>query len=1000
MPSLLLYLVFFLSGISGLAYQVVWVRQFGHVFGNTIHSASLVIAIFMLGLGAGSYGLGAWADRRYARGPSTMLRAYGLVELVIAALGLTVSLVLPRLGAIVASLSSYAPGPDGWQTLTAGSYVARAVVALGLLGPITVLMGGTLTLLIRYLVRADLAVSGSRVALLYGINTVGAAAGAFLTDFALAPAVGLFGTQLLAVALNVVAGVGALWLATRADSATGLAGGQGRASAAAAAPARVSATGAATAVRPEAPSGTPVLGSTAVALALAGFAAMGMEILWLRHLTLLLGGFRAVFSLMMAVLLIGLGAGAFLGGWLDRRLQRPAVALMLVQALFVAAALAGLALADSRVLSASVLSLSAALITASPSSRALIETWFNLRPMLLEVGLPALIGGCAFPLGNAIVQRAESAVGRRAGALYGANTVGAVCGSLLTGYVLLPLLGMQGAALVLAATGAAALAPLAMADRALTRADGSAGLPRLTWLVPAAAGVVVLAVVGWLLLPADHVVSHAIQPQMPGERVIAMSEGSTELIGVVEAEGRGRGLMTNGHAMSSTAVLDQRYMRALAHIPLLAMSRPERVLVIGFGVGNTTQASTLHPSVSRVDVADLSRHVLDQADYFEEANHGVLANPKVSVYVNDGRQHLQMSPESTYDLITLEPPPIAHAGVAALYSREFYTLARSRLRPGGYVSQWLPGESSLAMVRAFIDVFPNAVLLSGAQAELLLLGTTGSSIEIDPERLQAQLEAMPEVKQDLERLDLSTPRDIVGTFVGSAETMRRAAAETTATTDDRPVQEYGVISMLASGFLGVPGSLFDLPAVGAWCPRCYDGGRVAPIVRDLDLYLGVLGQAYAAPVADARLAFGRVTSTRVMGSRYLAAVAPDSAYVHNAIGLSLAREGRAADAARAFETALQRTPGYAPARQNLAQLRYDDAVPLMAARRYPDAVEVLEQVVALDPSDAEAHNDLGVALASLGREDDAIGHFRQALTLQPGFIEAQRNLAAALRRTR
>src|SRR5207302_1993414 len=146
--------------------------------------------------------------------------------------------------------------------------------------------------------------------------------------------------------------------------------------------------------------------------------------------------------------------------------------------------------------------------------------------------------------------------------------------------------------------------------------------------------------------------------------------------------GRGRALLTNGHAMSSTAPLDQRYMRALAHIPLLSMDAPKRVLVIGFGVGNSTHAATLHPSVERVEVADLSRQILDLASSFREANHNVLKDARVAVYVNDGRQHLQMQPPASYDLITLEPPPIAHAGVGALYSREFYQLARTRLKPG------------------------------------------------------------------------------------------------------------------------------------------------------------------------------------------------------------------------------------------------------------------------------------------------------------------------------
>ena len=173
-------------------------------------------------------------------------------------------------------------------------------------------------------------------------------------------------------------------------------------------------------------------------------------------------------------------------------------------------------------------------------------------------------------------------------------------------------------------------------------------------------------------------------------------------------------LVTNGHPMSSTELLSQRYMRAMAHIPLLTIDNPESVLVICYGVGNTAQAATLHPSVRRVEVVDLSRHVLDHSSYFKETNGDVLTDPLVAVYVNDGRHHLQMQPEASYDLITLEPPPIVHAGVAALYSKEFYERARTRLKPKGYMSQWLPAYGVrqtmiFSMTRAFVDIFPNAV---------------------------------------------------------------------------------------------------------------------------------------------------------------------------------------------------------------------------------------------------------------------------------------------------
>jgi spermidine synthase len=191
--SRLLYLIFFLSGASGLIYQVIWVRELGNGFGNTIHSASLVIALFMGGLGVGSYVAGRWADRRYVDRPGSLLTAYGWVELGIAGLGLLVML-LPRLGDVSAAISSYTRDTNGWYVLSLGSYLTRYTIGVVLLAPITMLMGTTLTLLIRHQVQQDLSVAGWRIAALYAVNTAGAALGAFLTDYLFIPWVGLTAT--------------------------------------------------------------------------------------------------------------------------------------------------------------------------------------------------------------------------------------------------------------------------------------------------------------------------------------------------------------------------------------------------------------------------------------------------------------------------------------------------------------------------------------------------------------------------------------------------------------------------------------------------------------------------------------------------------------------------------------------------------------------------------------------------------------------------------------
>ena len=980
----MLYLLFFLSGFSALIYQLVWVRVFGNVFGNTIYSASLVVAVFMIGLGAGSYVFGAWADRRYAARPETLLKAYAYVEFAIALLALGVSTLLPSLADLVVSTSSYSRDASGWYVLSWTSFASRVAIAMLLLTPITVLMGGTLTLLIRHLVRHDLERSGWTIAVLYAVNTGGAALGALLTDFALVPAYGLRATQWLAVLSNVAAGAGAWYLATLGSARR--AGGSARVASPLAEPAlrnsrkragaagRVPRSGPGVRVPRSGPGGTVLrtepggaslrapLAHVGLALFLSGFAAMGMEILWFRHFSILLGGFRAVFSLLLTVVLLGIALGSWLGGAIERRTRRAAESLMLVQGMFVAATLAGLAFADASALDARITTARAASAQGAPG--ALSELLFNLAPILIEVGPAALLMGFSFPLANAVIQRMESEVGRRAGALYFANTTGAVCGSLATGLVLLPSLGIQDGTTVLMVVTALSLVPLYLAARAEA---GTAPPGALASALVTAAAALAL----WISLPGSHVLERSLPRPRAGERVIAVDEGVTEVISVTEQPaapqrpgdppGSVRALFTNGHSMSSTAPRAQRYMRALAHVPLLSIDRPRSVLVIGFGVGNTTHAATLHPSIERVEVVDLSPAVLQHGDDFADANRGVLRHPRVAVHVNDGRHHLQMQPPESYDLITLEPPPPGYAGMAALYSREFYAIARTRLRPGGYVSQWLPAyqvptESVLSMVRAFVDVFPQTVLISGAESELLLLGTTAATIELDPERVASRLAAAPEVDADLRRLDLAGIREIAGSFVGAAATLRTATRDVEPVTDDRPIQEYGARSLLNFGN-AVPASLVDLAGIEAWCPKCFVEGAPAPAARGLDTYLQLMQLAYAASPAD--VAVARQLSERegrvVAGSAYLGSIVPESAEMHNVLGIASASEGEIAAALVEFQHALR-----------------------------------------LTPDSAATHWHLGAALAALGERQEAIAHLRRSVEIDPRNEYAQNDLRAVL----
>jgi len=280
----------------------------------------------------------------------------------------------------------------------------------------------------------------------------------------------------------------------------------------------------------------------------------------------------------------------------------------------------------------------------------------------------------------------------------------------------------------------------------------------------------------------------------------------------------------------------------------------------------------------------------------------------------------------------------------------------------GYVSQWLPayqvpGATTLAMIRAFVDVFPHAVLVSGAEADLLLLGTNDSRIEIDPSRLAAALARAPAVQADLRRLDLGSVREIVGSFVGSSQRLAEATRESVPVSDDRPIQEYGVSSLLNLGE-AVPGSIVDLSGCTSWCPACFVDGQPAPIAEGLDVYLALLGRAYGASHADVvrARALAEQRHRVIAGSTYLGAIVPESADVHNLLGIALATKGRIDEAISEFREALRLEPESAVTCWHLGAA-------LASRGSHKEAIEYLRRSVRLDPNNPQAREDLESVLA-------------------------------------
>ncbi len=820
--SQLIYFVFFISGISGLIYQIVWVRQFGLLFGNTLHSAALVTGVFMLGLGLGSYIAGFYADKKFNKlGKGALIKYYGYIEFVIGGLGILLAYLLPTLAPLSQKLMSYHMSSSGFYEINISSYVTLYFLALALLLPVTILMGSTLTILIKHLVHFEIEMAGYKTGLLYGVNTLGAAGGCLLVDYIGIPILGLTSTQVFAALLNILAGFMAL------KYKAGVSDTKSR-------PASINLADADLKLQ-SSEHGISV-GLVSTVAALGGMAGMGMEIIWFRFLNNALGQYRSVFSLLLFVILIGIWLGAFLGGVLDKKYKRPLTTLLIAQFLFALASLLTPLVFDlDRLHSKELLEF---VLNSSSFLQSPLEVLILIFTVSQLVFVPALLMGATFPLCNSMVQANSQSLGKNSGLVYLFNTLGAFIGTQLAGFVIIPQLGMRQSFIFFACISVVSgLFLLSKSPILLKFASKKKYAPSIFATL---AALLVLFWTWFTISDRDIILKsfrakYNIQEFLTDQYLVDTSEGLLETTIVIDIpkDNRNRVLYTNGHSMTGNGDISQRYMRAFAHFPLLQMDNPKKVLLICFGVGNTANALAKYPNLQEIQIADLSKHVLSKAHFFEKTNGGVLNDPRVKVFVNDGRQHLRMIPQGELDLITLEPPPISFAGVSSLYSKEFYELAKSSLKDSGMISQWLPvrqlpANATLSLIKAMVDVFPNTVLLAGAHGEFILLGKKSGDNFLNIDRVKRNLESLPEVLEDLQAIKMDSLLDIAGSFLASSKHLGRLTQYHQALSDNYPISEYSKILFLKGQ---TPKQMIEPRSLFEWCPDCSETEELKELPR-------------------------------------------------------------------------------------------------------------------------------------------------------------------------
>jgi spermidine synthase len=707
----------------------------------------------MAGLGFGSLAGGRLADTS-----ARPLRLYGLIELAVASMAAVLPFAFRGLAELYRGV---------WPSLVERPGQLTAVrfgLALAAVAPATFLMGMTLPLLTRYLVRT-LDEAGARLGELYAANTIGAMAGTLLGGFVLIEFFGLRLTGYLAAVLNITAGVGALLLSRRWEAGP-------NADAAAPAARREPPP------RPEVPrSFRPRRRIVLAATFVSGFVSLALEVLWTRMLAEGTGSSIYIFTTILAIFLLGIAVGSFL----YRRFSRPGGERL---------GTLGLCLAGVGVLAQATVVLGSGVFGHVP---------FFVRTVV--VLLPAtILMGYAFPLAGRLATPSAEAAGGSVGLLYAANTAGSILGSFSAAFVLAGTLGTNGSILLLGGLNLLAGAALFVAEpagggrSALDRA--SPGRPSPGPARAIAGGLAGLAVLGLVASSLDLPITRTRTENELRRRGRPVTHAEDELatVDTIGGPAKGRRLLVGGVGMTSLTV-DTKLMGYLSKT-----LRPDArdFLVVAFGMGSTYRSGL--QLRMRTDAVELSPTVPSRMPVFFPDAERFLNHPKGRVIISDGRNYVRLSRE-TYDMIAVDPaPPIESAGSVVLYTREFLTEGKARLRPGGVFMLWIPYALPLddfkEHVRTFAGVFGHVrLVLSPGRHGVFMFGSD-APLEFTEPNIRRVL-GNPAALRDLNDVPDHRPTDadgwvrIVRRSSWLADDQLRAfVGPGPEITDDRPRSEY------------------------------------------------------------------------------------------------------------------------------------------------------------------------------------------------------------------
>jgi spermidine synthase len=968
-PYSLVLCFFFISGMTGLIYEILWTRMIGKIIGNSPFAVSIVLTVFMGGLGLGSYLASRYIDRRNT--PGELVKIYGVLELAVGAYGLILPVLLILFKPLYALLYNHLFGHFLFYnllTFTGCSFL--------LLLPVTC-MGATLPVLSRFYV-TSLPGIGASLGRLYGINTIGGALGSLFCGFWIINFWGVWGSLAFAILLNTVIGFSSIYLASTLK--------KGPAPLVDESP-----------LAKEKPSYASVIGGGALVIfAVSGFCSMAYEVIWTKLLGLIVGPTTYSFTIVLVTFIAGLAFGSLLFGWLADRTGKPGLLLLYSQT---AAALSALFI--SQVLGDSQAFFAKLIFSFKENFTLLMIAKSGVLFSIMF--LPTVFLGATFPLVGKLYTRSLGSVGKSIGFAYSINTAGAVLGSFCAGFILIPLLGKEhslslltifqlstvlivGSLMYLKTLGKAALIPLTLA--VLFGGMAAAYYPHWNRFLLSTGkyhrfNAPRLNGMGWMeaLFKGDKIIA---APRV-GDLVYFGDGigGFTTVIKHVDFLGKAQyNLYNSGKADASSQPADMSTQTLLAHFPLLFHPNPKRVLVLGLASGISAGEALYYP-IEKLDIIDINQQVVAASGFFRPWNNNVLSNPKTELIIQDGRAHMELT-DHTYDVVISEPSNPWMAGLASLFTRDFFQLVKDRLDKDGIFVQWLHSyqidwEDFALVGRTFHQVFPNSILvgtgLYGTTPDYMLVGFNGNhGLNLD-----TAVRNFPGSRKS-GNIVLHDPRLLYSLIV--SENLQKLFGEGPVNTDNRPILEFSAPRMIHVFNRAIPSRIAEDGALS---------GRTQSIVSemntniDLQIDRTIFTLSFNNPF---RNMVDLSKATLEQRARY-AAVLTDycSKNVVEDFSFESDPELQKMCVMAQIET-MQNKLAVSPEKDLLLTHLGN----LYGLLKQPEkAVSFFRQAIAANPRFDRAYFNLGNALSEMNQIDESTGMFRKAIQCNPYYARAYHN---------